>query len=251
MNKPEVSIITPAYKCAETILETYESIKNQTFSDWEWIVVEDHSPDNSYEILKKLAFNDNRIVLLQTPQNSGTSIARNTGTDHARGKYIAFLDADDLWKPNKLEVQLEFMKERNVSLCYSNYDVLFPDGTTKLFCPKNTSANYKTLLKRNDLGCLTVAYDAEKIGKIYMPLDAAKREDYAAWLDITKKGVIAFKINESLAIYRLGIVTLTSNKKKMIKYHYRVYRNHEKFGVLKSLYYLLIFSLNKKFTKYN
>ena len=251
MDQPLVSIITPAYNCSKTILETFNSIKKQSYSNWEWIIVEDHSTDDSFELLAKLAKEDKRIVLLRTPKNSGTATARNVGIDNAKGRFVSFLDADDMWKPNKLEVQVGFMLKNNIPFTYSNYDVLFPDGKIALFAPKKEYANYKTLLKRNDIGCLTVAYDSTKMDKAYMPLDSQKREDYAAWLDVTKKGITAVKINESLAIYRLGNATLTSNKKKMVRYHYRVYRNHEKFGVIKSLYYLAVFSLNKRFSKYH
>ncbi|MCR4661087.1 MAG: glycosyltransferase family 2 protein [Clostridia bacterium] len=246
-----VSIVTPAYNCSKTILETFDSIKKQTYTNWEWIIIEDHSLDNTFELLSNLAKEDKRIVLLRTLENSGTAVARNMGIDNAKGRFVAFLDADDLWKPNKLEVQIKYMIENDVSFTYSNYDVLLPDGKIVSFAPKKGYADYKTLLKRNDIGCLTVVYDSTKIEKPYMPLDAQKREDYAAWLDVTKKGIKAIKINESLAIYRLGNATLTSNKKKMIKYHYRVYRHHEKFGVIKSLYYLFAFMMNKKFSKYN
>lgn len=246
-----VSIITPAYNCSKTILETFDSIKKQSYSRWEWVVVEDHSSDNTFEILTKLANEDKRIVLLQTSKNSGTAIARNIGIDNANGRFIAFLDADDMWKPNKLEKQIGYMTSQNVPFTYSNYDVLFPDGRVVPFNPRKKYADYRSLLKRNDIGCLTVVYDSSKIEKAYMPLDAQKREDYAAWLDVTKKGIVAVKIDENLAIYRLGNATLTSNKKKMVKYHYRVYRNHEKFGVIKSLYYLAIFTVKKKFSKYN
>lgn len=234
-----------------TILETYKSIKEQTFSSWEWVVTEDCSSDDTYNVLCEIAKEDKKVVVLRNSKNSGTAISRNRSIEAARGRYVAFLDADDLWKPNKLDVQIEYMQKNNIAFSYSNYDVLPIKGKAKTFNPKKEKINYKGLLKRNDIGCLTVIYDTTILGKRYMPLDAQKREDYAAWLDITKDGYVAFKLNESLAIYRLSAVTLTSNKKKMIKYHYRVYRNHEGFGRLKSLYYLIIFMLNKKFTKYN
>ena len=249
--RPLVSIITPAYNCSKTILDTFKSIEEQTYSNWEWIVIEDHSSDDTYKLLESLMKKDERIVLLRTPQNSGTAKARNTGIDNAKGRFVSFLDADDLWKPNKLQVQIEYMINNDAAFTYSNYEVLREDGQKTLFAPKKKYADYKTLLRKNDIGCLTVAYDATKVGKAYMPLDAQKREDYAAWLDVTKKGIVAIKINANLAIYRLGNATLTSNKKKMIKYHYRVYRNHEKMGVIKSLFYLLVFTFNKRFNKYN
>lgn len=245
-----ISIITAAYNCSDTILETYNSIKKQTFFDWEWIVVEDHSTDDTFAVLKNLSSNDNRIILLQTPTNSGAAKARNLGISKASGRFIAFLDSDDMWKHDKLEKQLKFMLENNYAITYSNYDVLSPDGTVKPFIPKSNSTNYKQLLKKCDIGCLTVMYDTEKLSKVFMPIDTPKREDYTTWLDITRNGVVAYKLDENLAIYRLSSTSVSHNKFKMLKYHYNVYRKHERFNVFKSLYYLIIHSINKIFFKY-
>ena len=246
-----VSIITPLYNAASTIRETIDSVINQTYNNWEMIIVDDCSKDNSAEIVEEYCKLDKRIVLVRSPSNGGTAVSRNIATEKARGRFIAFLDADDMWKPNKLELQIKFMTTNGYSFCYSNYDIKKENGDVALFRPKKEFLSYKNLLKRNDIGCLTVIYDCSKIGKVYMPLDAPKREEYAAWLDCTKKGVIPFKIDESLAVYRLGSSTLTSNKLNMIKYHYRVYRNHEKFGPIRSAYYVFLFSLNKYFGKYH
>lgn len=249
-NAIEVSIITPAFNCKETILSTYESIKNQSFHSWEWIVVEDHSSDESFDYIKSIIDDDDRVILLRTDSNSGAAAARNIGIKVANGRYISFLDADDLWMPNKLELQIGYMKDNNYELSCTNYQLLFSDGTTKEFELKKDIIDYKMLLKSNYLGCLTVIYDSEKIGKVFMPLDCEKREDYGAWLDITKKGIVAHRLNQSLSIYRIGSYSVSANKFKMVKYQYRVYRKHEKFGILKSFWYVLVCSLNKLFRKY-
>lgn len=250
MEKPTVSIITPAYNCVKTITETYESIKKQSFKSWEWIVVEDCSSDNSFQVINELAKHNPKVVVLRTEKNSGAAIARNLGIEKAKGKYIAFLDSDDLWKENKLEKQIEFMQSNNFAFTFTDYDLLFDDGRVKSHTTKKNTIDYKSLLRRNDIGCLTVIYDKDLVGKVFMPTDCEKREDHGAWLDITRNGCLAHRLSESLSVYRIGSSTVSSNKYKMMKYQYRVYRNHEKFGPLKSAWYLLICTLNKIFRKY-
>jgi len=250
MTKPIVSIITPAFNCEKTINETYESIKNQSFSSWEWIVVEDCSTDNSYEIIEKIAKKDKRVVLLQTKENSGAAVSRNIGIENARGKYIAFLDSDDVWEVEKLDHQIKFMKDNNIALSFTNYYVLLKNQKKKTRRAKKEVITYRMLLRKNNIGCLTAMYDAELIGKVYMPLDCEKREDHGAWLDITKRGINAYRLDEFLATYRIGGNSVSSNKFKMMKYQYRVYRKHEKFSVIKSLYYLMVCSINRITKKY-
>ena len=250
MNKCLVSIITPAYNCKNTIKETYESIKNQSFNSWEWIIVEDHSTDQSFAYIKEMVQNDSRVIVLRTKTNSGAAVARNVGIERAKGQYIAFLDSDDLWKRDKITHQIDFMKNNGYSFTYTNYDLLYENGSIKKYVPKRDKIDYNTLLKRCDIGCLTVIYDTSALGKVFMPIDCKKREDYGAWLDITKKGVVAYKLNESLSIYRISSTSVSFNKFKMIKYHYNVYRNHEKFGVVKAIWYLFLHSMNKIFAKY-
>lgn len=250
MEKEIVSIITPAYRCKKTILDTYNSIKKQTYPFWEWIIVEDNSNDGTLEFIKEITKNDDRVVVLTTVINSGAAVARNVGIEKARGKYIAFLDSDDLWKTNKLDHQIRFMKTNGYVFSFTNYDLLYKNNKTKKYRIKNDSATYKTLLKRNDIGCLTAMYDASAIGKFYMPLDCVKREDHGAWLDIAKKGIVAYRLDEYLSIYRIGTSTVSANKLKMLKYQYRVYRVHEGFNVIKSLWFLFVCSMNKIVKKY-
>lgn len=246
----EVSIITPAYKCKSTIRETYESIKQQTFSNWEWIIIEDNSPDDSFEFIQNMVKGDSRVVVLRTEKNSGAAVARNVGINYAKGRFIAFLDSDDLWLKDKLKLQLKFMKDSNYALTYTNYYVMDNKGKYKELRLKKDKATYKSLLRRNVLGCLTVMYDTQQTGKILMPLDCEKREDYGAWLDATRNGTVAYRLDAFLAVYRVGSISVSSNKFKMVKYQYRVFRNHEKFGVFKSVWFLLVMSFNKIFNIY-
>ena len=250
MKKSLVSIITPAFNCKDTIKETYESIKKQTYGFWEWIVIEDHSSDGSFEYIKEIIDGDDRVILLQTPQNSGAAVARNLGIEKAKGKYIAFLDADDLWKEDKLSHQIAFMNEKNCAFSFTNYDLLYSNGKIKNHRIRKDIVTYKQLLKTNYIGCLTAMYDSFILGKVFMPLDCEKREDHGAWLDIVRAGINAYRLDEYLSIYRIGNGTVSSNKAKMMKYQYRLYRKHEKFGVIKSLWYTLICSFNKLLKKY-
>lgn len=241
------SIVTPAYNCETTIKETYESIKGQSFSSWEWIVIEDHSTDRSYDVLRKLAEKDDRITLLRTDVNSGAAVARNLGIEHASGRYIAFLDADDLWYPEKLSHQISFMEKDQISLSFTDYDILTGNGKTKREHVKKEHITYRMLLTRNYIGCSTAVYDSSKLGKVYMPEDCEKREDHGIWLDITRTGVPAYRLDESLATYRLSDSSVSSKKMKMIRYQYRLFRRHEKFGPIKSTYYLCLLILKKIF----
>lgn len=245
-----VSIITPLYNSKEYFQKTYESVISQTFSDWEWIIVEDHSTDGSLNQIQNLIKNDKRITLLRTEKNSGAAIARNLGIEQAKGRYIAFLDADDLFKPEKLEKQIKFMEKNGYAFTFTDYDLLYSNGKVRRYSSKKKVISYKDLLKNNYIGCLTAIYDTALLGKVYMPADCQKREDYGAWLDILKKGIFAYGLDESLSIYRISGDSVSSNKFKMIKHHYAVYRKHEGFGVAKSLWFLLLCTFNKIFNKY-
>ena len=212
--------------------------------------MEDHSKDNSFDFIKEMTRNDKRVILLRTEKNSGAAVARNVGIEKASGKFVAFLDADDLWYPEKLEKQIEFMKNNDYLLTYTDYDLLLANGKTKQYVTKKSSFTYKSLLKTNGIGCLTAMYDASKLGKVYMPLDCEKREDHGIWLDMTRNGLIAYKLSAILSTYRVGNGTVSSSKFKMVKYQYLLYRKHEKFNVIKSAWYVLLCSFNKVFRKY-
>lgn len=250
MKKPIVSIITPAFKCSATIKDTFNSIVAQSFKDWEWIIVEDCSGDETYEFIQQLAKCDKRISVFKTNKNSGAAIARNIGIYNSSGRYIAFLDADDLWKPDKLKRQIEYMENNKYDFTFTDYDLLLKNGKIQKHNIKKQFVTFKDLLKRNYIGCLTAIYNAEHLGKIYMPLDCEKREDHGAWLDITKKGINAYRLSEYLSMYRIGDNSVSSNKIKMIKFQFLLYRKHLGFGALKSFWYTLICSLNKFFNRF-
>lgn len=239
MKNSIVSIITPSYKSEQFIAHTIESAISQTFSDWEMIIVDDMSPDRSNEIIQRYSKVDRRIKLIKLKENSGPANARNIAIKEARGRYIAFLDADDLWVPDKLKKQLDLMREKDCALSYSAYNTIDENGRSlnRVITPP-LLLTYSDMLKSNRIGCLTAIYDTEKVGKMYMP-DIKKRQDYGLWLRVLKKSEFAFGTDEILASYRISRNSVSRNKVNLIKYNYLLFRKHERFSILKSFYYVM------------
>ncbi|WP_319204596.1 glycosyltransferase family 2 protein [uncultured Ilyobacter sp.] len=233
-----VSIITPLYNSENFIKKTLESVKAQTYENWEMIIVDDVSTDNGVKIVKKYAKQDSRIKLIQLDKNSGGAVARNIAIEAARGKYIAFLDSDDLWHPEKLEKQISFMQENAYSFTFTKYRQMSENGdllNKYIEVPKKVS--YRQFLLKNPIGCLTAIYDSNKLGKIYMP-NIRKRQDYALWLKILKQEKNGYGLNENLAYYRLRQSSVSSNKRSLIKYQWKLYREIEKLNLLESIFYM-------------
>ena len=238
MNSNLISIITPLYNSERYIEETIKSLLSQTYKNWQMIIVDDCSDDNGIEIVKRYQEKDNRIKLIKLEKNGGGAVARNRAIEEAEGKYIAFLDSDDLWHPEKLEKQIKFMEENNYNFTFTKYQQMAENGEKlEKYIEVPQKLNYKQALLKNPIGCLTVIYNAEKLGKIYMPL-IRKRQDYALWLKILKQEVIAYGLNENLAYYRLRSNSVSSNKIDLIKYQWKLYREREKLNILESLFYL-------------
>jgi teichuronic acid biosynthesis glycosyltransferase TuaG len=234
----KVSIITPSFKSEKFISQTIESVLSQTYVNWEMIIVDDFSPDNSNEIIEKYCEKYSRIKLIKLKKNSGPAVARNRAIEEAKGRYIAFLDADDLWHFEKLEKQISFMENNKHELSYTSYSTMNESGKplANIINARSTLC-YKELLKSNKIGCLSAIYDTNRMGKIYMPL-IKKRQDYGLWLRILKKVDYAYGIDEILGTYRIVSNSVSSNKIGLIKYNYLLFREHENFSILKSLYYL-------------
>lgn len=227
-----ISVIIPTYNAEKYILETINSVKSQTYQNWEMIIVDDCSKDNTVEIIKKEAKNDSRIKLIQLSQNCGAAIARNTAIRNAKGKYIAFLDSDDLWYPEKLEKQVAFMQENDIAFSFTSYRIINEDGTeTDKIINVPKEINYKGLLKNTIIGCLTVMLDVSKLGLVQMP-NIRTRQDTALWLSILKRGHKAYSIQEPLAKYRKVRGSISSNKLKMARQTWRMYRDLENLNVL-------------------
>jgi glycosyltransferase involved in cell wall biosynthesis len=231
------SIITPLYNTKDFISDTIQSVLSQTYKDWELVIIDDCSTDGSYKLAKEFE-KDHRIKVYKLPQNSGPAIARNKGIELAKGSYIAFLDSDDMWLPQKLERQIRFMEENNYIFSYTYYQLINDEGdeTGKTISPP-LKINYKDLLKTCYIGCLTAVYNAEKIGKVYMPI-IDKRQDYGLWLKILRKGVTAYGLPESLALYRVHSKSISSNKFNLVKYNWKLFRKHENLSLMKSFYCL-------------
>lgn len=241
MNKPLVSVIMPAYNAANYISEAIASVQNQNYKNWELFVIDDASTDETCSLVENIIKLEPRIQLLKNLKNEGAGTTRNKGIAATKGDFIAFLDADDLWLPEKLEVQIKFMKENQLAMSFSSYYLISEKGAYLskgiLALPK---LSYKKLLKANYVGNLTGMYDVLKTGKIYSPL-LRKRQDWALWLSVLKKVKIAEGIQQPLACYRIRKNGISTNKWALIKYNYQVYNRFLNFGVIKSSGYMILF----------
>ena len=241
--KDLVTIITPTYNAEKYIVDTINSVMNQTYQYWEMIIVDDCSTDNTTNLIKEAKKLDSRVKLIQLDENKGAAYARNTGIKRAKGRYIAFLDSDDLWLGNKLENQVSFMQEKDIAFSFSSYYIVNNSNQIlkKVCVPQEIT--YKELLKNTIIGCLTVMLDIEKLGKVQMP-NIRTRQDTALWLSILKKGYTAYGIQEPLARYRKVAGSISSNKIKMVKKNWEMYRKIEKLNFLQSSWCLVNYAWN-------
>ncbi len=232
-----VSIITPSYNSEQFIRQTIDSVLLQTYENWELIIIDDCSPDNSNKIIEEYIQRCEKIKLILLDSNSGPAIARNKGIEQAKGRYIAFLDSDDIWMPEKLSKQLTFMQKHNISLSFTSYYHM-EEESEKIINQVHAldKVDYDELLKKNIIGCFTAIYDTEKLGKVYMP-DIQKRQDYALWLAILKKIPYAYGLDEMLGYYRVRSNSVSSNKILASKYNWKLYREIEKLPLYKAIYY--------------
>ncbi|OUQ05201.1 glycosyl transferase [Erysipelatoclostridium sp. An15] len=237
-----VSIIMPAYNAEKYIGESIESVLNQTYQNWELMIVNDCSIDNTANIIKNYADKDSRIKYFHQKTNSGAALARNKGIELANGKYIAFLDSDDLWKSDKLQIQISYMSLNNCDFTCTYYDKINETGESlNKIIKYEKLANYYELLK-NCPGNSTVIYDASKLGKIYAK-NIKRRNDYILWLDVIKKSNNLQCIDQVLGSHRVVAGSISSNKIKLIKYHWEIYRNFERLNIFYSLYLVIYWIL--------
>lgn len=233
-----VSIITACYNSAAYLPDTARSVFDQTFSDWEWIIVDDCSTDTSADIIATLAGRDSRVKAVRLNENSGAAVSRNVGIEASRGRYIAFLDSDDLWSPQKLARQLSWMSEYGHALTHSYYEQIEENGRrTGRVVRAPDRLSYRQMLRFNRIGCLTAIYDTSLLGKVYMPL-LRKRQDYGLWLKILKLCPEAICFPEVLAYYRVRSGSISRGKSGLIKYNWQLYRAVEELSVMRSAYYL-------------
>lgn len=239
LEKDLVSIITPTYNSELFISDTIESIINQSHQNWELIITDDGSKDKTIEIIKNFAKNDPRIKVFKLEKNSGAAKARNNSIKKSEGKFLAFLDSDDIWSPEKLEMQLSFLKKNpDCPLIYSAYDVINATGEKISTQSVPKMVTYEDTLKSCAIGCLTAMINLEVTGKEYMP-DLKRRQDYALWLKILRKYGPAKGTDKVLASYRTGNKSISSNKLKVLKYQWYTYYKVEGLGLVKSIYYMI------------
>jgi teichuronic acid biosynthesis glycosyltransferase TuaG len=236
-----VSIITPSFNSEKFIAETIQSVQNQTHQNWEMIIVDDCSTDQTVSVIQQFVAIDDRIRLFQLDKNSGAGIARETALSKAKGDYIAFLDADDLWKPLKLEKQLQFLKENKSHFTFSFYDCIDEEGrplNKRVEAPINLS--YGQLFFCNYVGNLTGIYEVNYFGKIAIAA-TRKRQDWMVWLIILKKIKTAKPVPESLALYRIRNNSLSASKVDLLKHNFAVYRTFHGYSYLVSLFIMIGF----------
>lgn len=232
-----VSVIMPAFNMSKFITQSIQSVLKQTFEDFELIIVDDCSSDNTYEIACEFSRTDKRVVALRNETHFGAANTRNRALEYADGDYIAFLDSDDIWLPEKLERQLEFMRRNDHALTYTAYQKLDStlDQRGKIIkAPK--SMNAKQIIGNTAIGCLTVMVNRKKVGDFSMP-DISHCEDNCTWQSILKRGYTAYGLNEVLALYRERKGSQTSEKKAAAKKQWRVYRDYYGFSFVKSAFY--------------
>lgn len=244
-----VSIITPTYNSEHFISATIQSVQNQTYSHWELIIIDDCSTDTTAEIINTAIKSDARIKLYPLTKNEGTGVARNYGVHKAKGTYISFLDSDDLWIPNKLERQLDFMNQNKLLFTFSFYECLDEKGN-KLNIRKEAPnlTTYKKLFFCNYIGNSTAIYNAKMLGKI--PINQIrKRQDWMLWLTIVKKIKVARPVPEVLAYYRVRKDSISSSKMKLVKFNFNVYHKFHKLNYVASLGCIMLFIFTQLFIK--
>ncbi|MBD9074379.1 glycosyltransferase family 2 protein [bacterium] len=245
-NNKLVSIITPVYNCEKLLSKTIESVLEQTYKNWELLLVDDCTPDNSVEIINKYLKLDNRIKYFKLEENSGAAIARNKALKESEGRFIAYLDADDMWKPEKIEKQIKYMLDNNYAFTCTDYEKINEDGSSLkkvIRIPKKV--NYNLFLRNTIIQTVGVMIDTKLTGKelLKMP-NIRRRQDAATWCQLLKNGFDCHECPEVLAYYRVVNNSLSSNKFKAIKMNWYWYRKIEKLPLMKSCFCFIGYAFN-------
>lgn len=240
-----VSIITPTYNCGRYIGATIESVIKQTYTNWEMIIVDDCSTDETKQVVKKYADYDERIKYHILNINSGAAIARNKAMELAKGEYMAFLDSDDLWIKDKLEKQLLFMEVNGYNLTCTKYRHIDENGVFngKVIGVKKR-VDYNGVLLSCPIGNSSVMYNVKNLGKFRIP-DIRKRNDDALWLQILKKEKYAYGLDEILMEYRIRANSISRNKFDLVRYHWYLYRKIEKLSLARSMFHICFWGFVK------
>ena len=248
--RPLISIITPVYNSEEYLEKTIKSVINQTYKNWELIIVNDNSNDKTQTIVNK--YKSKKIKYYINTKTLGAGYSRNVGTKKAKGRYITFIDSDDIWHKDYLFKTFNFLKKNNHEFVFTSYFWLTEEGLKKGIFEVPKKIDYKTILKSNPISCLTRMYDTKYIGKIYSP-KLKIRQDYVFCLKILKRINFAYGLNKPLAYRRLRSKSLSNNKVRSAIYQFYVYHKIENFNLFKSFYYLcfwFILGINKHFRNY-
>lgn len=240
-----VSIITPTFNCAAFLPQTAESVRSQAHQHWEWLITDDCSQDGTWEVIQGLCAADGRIKAARNDTNRGAAFSRNRCMDRAQGRYLAFLDADDLWLPDKLEQHLDFMIAGSIRFSFTAFEVIDRDGQATgktVDGASGISVNYEDMLrKKATMGCSTVMVDRSLIGEARMP-EMRTGQDYAFWLALLRSGITATCLPAALTQYRIVPGSISRNKLKKARRQWRIYRESEQLGLGKSLECFLFYA---------
>lgn len=238
-DEPLVSIVMPCYNASKYIADSIESVLNQTYTNWELIIVDDCSKDNSRDIIQSFINNDNRIKLICNSSPSGSpATPRNIGLENSNGEYIAFLDSDDLWVSDKLEKQLAIFKTSDCCIVYSNYEAIEENGLrTGRIIKEPSFANYRKLLKYNCIGCSEAVF--KKICLHNCKFKKIGHEDYLFWLSLLKNGGLAINTNEVHLLYRVRKSSVSGNKIRAASWTWNIYRKELGLSFFASIYYFM------------
>lgn len=250
MMTEKVSIVVPVYNCEKFIIDTIRSVQAQSYTNWELILVNDCSRDESASLIAREAEKDSRIRLVNQPENLGAAKARNRGVDEATGSYLCYLDADDLWESSKLERELDFLKEKQAGFVFTGYEFADENGAGLgkiVKVPERIT--YRQALGNTTIFTSTVMMDLTKISKIDCKMPVIASEDTACWWQILKKYKEGYGLNENLVKYRRAGKSLSSNKLVAIKRIWNLYREQEKLNVVASAYYFILWAFRAVFRR--
>uniref|UniRef100_A0A2A4YTY3 Glycosyl transferase n=1 Tax=OCS116 cluster bacterium TaxID=2030921 RepID=A0A2A4YTY3_9PROT len=240
-----VSIITPSYNCQKFVADTIDSVLAQGYDNWEMIIVDDASTDESITVIEKYAKQDERIKLIKLAENGGAAMARNKALEHATGRYIAFLDSDDIWYADKLNQQVKFMADNNHPISFTSYATMNEDGQDLNHIIKVVnSLTLEQYLKNTIIGFSTAMIDKSQMKNGIKFLNIRIRQDTNLWITLLKQGYKAYGLNQTLVRYRIHSNSISANKVKAAKQVWNLYFNIHKFGLFKSAYYFIHYAGN-------
>ena len=246
-----ISVIMPYFKKSKYIEETVESILNQTLRDFEILIINDELSDESFQILDKISKTDDRIKILNNKKNIGAGPSRNFAIDFSNGKYIAFCDCDDLWKPNKLSRQFQNMEKYNQEFSFTDYEIINEDNLKVNFREAKNNLNFTKLRNSCDIGLSSVMLRKSLFdNKEFRFGEIKTKEDFVLWLILAKNGVILSALNECLVSWRKSSNSLSSSTIQKLIDGFRVYKNYLHYGYFKSFYFLMVLSANYMLKKF-